>query len=125
MTNISDDKTISYQISNLFEGDNPDKYRSRKSLKKDPPTLSFIDGDKTLVSLELTQEFTRDLKKALESTEKAYAGYSYHLEKRSFWERIKGIPNDAKHNPLTYRILVGVALFILVLFLYSKYVSGW
>lgn len=112
---------IAYVIEGLTEKDNPDKYLSKRQLKKNPPTLTLSDTNGSNATFFLTPKFVDRLRKDLEYVDMGFSGYTYLIkDKKTLKERILDIPNDAKKNPTFYVFLTVVGIITVGVWLYSK-----
>lgn len=69
-----DNAIVTWGITNLYDGS--DDFRKKRNIRRDPPVLRISSSDGDEAQFILTKDFTKSLKNALGSVEKAYNGLS-------------------------------------------------
>lgn len=113
------DNAVVYEITNLFKNDKGE-YRSKQSMRDDPPVLIITDKHGSEVEFKLTEELTGHLLQSLKAVNKGYHGYGKHISREirnmSFKERLK---YELKNN--TLRAVIAI---VSILGLISLIISG-
>lgn len=106
--------TVSWYIDGLYN----EKGKTHHSLylKENPPLFIIESSDGSEASFILTKELARTFSKTFGDLNKAYYGSRKERGEKSFDERIKGIPDWARENPIQaiFTFALVFAFFVLL-----------
>ena len=115
------ENVLYFAVTGLFKDEKEKAYRSRLSMRLNPPTLEIKDMNENQVNFALTEAFVEKLIASLEEVDNAYYGYKKPIvkkEKIKLSELPKVIINKVSNNPVKAIIsalsiiIIAVVLFI-------------
>ena len=114
-----EEKLLSYTIDGLYKNLNTKKFNPRRTLEKEPPTLTIKDSEGGEVVFNLTENFTDELLFSLKEVKHAYNGYKYTTDKKRalpILDQIKEIPTVFKKHPVKFSMtILSIILLIYLL----------
>lgn len=110
-----DDTLIYFEVDNIYKNNKNLDFRSRRSMRKDPPVLTIQDDANNLASFYLTEKLNDELIAILKQVDRAYLGFGEPKKEDVPDKLIDKIGYYARNNPIKVIIpLILIVVWIVV-----------